>query len=67
MEALQEDRQPKPKTAQIGFRYGEKAKSAMEQIADKEGVDPSIVYRKVMTAGLKTVYDIDTFRNELVE
>lgn len=67
MEALQENRLPKPKTAQIGFRYGEKAKAAIEQIADKEGVDPSIVYRKLFTSGLKTVYGIDTFRNELVE
>jgi len=67
MEAQQEDRQPKPRTAQIGFRYGEKAKAEIERIADKEGVDPSIVYRKLFTSGLKAVYDIETFRNELVE
>lgn len=67
MDMEQTTRTAKPKTAQVGFRYGEKAKAELERIADIEGVDPSIVYRKIFTSGMKSIYDIDTFRNELIE
>lgn len=50
----------------INFRYCKEVKEKLEEMAMKENIDPSDIYRRVFTKGLEHLYNFKVEGNELV-